>query len=62
MLLVDIYPVLVNKTVQKKISDAQGERAHQLLTRMLSACSSSLRVCSACFEGTFKNLEFLHLC
>jgi hypothetical protein len=29
---------------------------------MLSAHISSLRACSACFAGTFSNLEFLRLC
>jgi hypothetical protein len=35
---------------------------HQFLTRTLSAHISSLRVSSACFEGTFPNLKVLLLC
>ncbi len=57
------------------ILDAHAEPAHQFLACTLSASISSwcLRSvhasvpyahahCSACFEGTFSNLEFLRLC
>jgi len=40
-------------------SVAHDEREQQFLTRKLSECISSLCVCSAYFEGTFSNFEFL---
>jgi hypothetical protein len=44
------------------VSDALAEHTRKELMRMLSMRISSLRACSACFEGTFSNLKFLCLC
>ncbi len=41
---------------------ACAQCTHQFLTYTLSARISSLCACSACFEGTFSNIEFLCLC
>jgi hypothetical protein len=43
------------------ISDAHAEREQQFLICKLTAHINSLRVCSAYFEGTFSNFEFLCL-
>jgi hypothetical protein len=56
------HQFLTHMLTYASVPDAHAQCTHQFLMRMLSTYISSLHACSACFEGTFANLEFLHLC
>jgi hypothetical protein len=55
----DAHADRTHQFLRLPLTDAHAQCTHQFLTRTLSAGISSLRACSACFEGTFSNLDCL---